>query len=219
MDRSAHAVGISRPGRQRHPGERACGGGPPAGERPADPGVPARHHRSRSAPRDAPVARVSGRHVPEHPAPGRPADLRGDGVVFPVATLWGTFLHASGPLLVGLTVCAVLGGDAAVARIRTARHWSRENAWMAPAALMAIAVPLAALEGTALASQSTECSRSRRGRRRRCSSTPGHRGRRSDRLRPSGLAVRCARRPGARPPRRVGRQRRRPRLARSAPSS
>ena len=28
-------------------------------------------------------------------------------VVFPVATLWGTFLHASGPLLVGLTVCAV----------------------------------------------------------------------------------------------------------------
>jgi hypothetical protein len=75
-------------------------------------------------------------------------------VVFPVATLWGTFLHASGPLLVGLTVCAVLGSDAAVARIRTARHWSRENAWMAPAALLAIAVPLAALEGTALARQS-----------------------------------------------------------------
>ncbi len=75
-------------------------------------------------------------------------------VVFPVATLWGTFLHASGPLLVGLTVCAVLGGDAAVARIRVARRWSRENAWMAPAALLAVAVPLAALEGTALAGQS-----------------------------------------------------------------
>jgi hypothetical protein len=75
-------------------------------------------------------------------------------VVFPVATLWGTFLHASGPLLVGLTVCAVLGGDAAVARIRVARHWSRENAWMAPAALLAVAVPLAALEGAALGAQS-----------------------------------------------------------------
>jgi hypothetical protein len=75
-------------------------------------------------------------------------------IVFPVATLWGTFLHASGPLLVALSICAVLGADAAVARIREWRGWSRENAWLAPASLLAVAVPLAALEGVALANQS-----------------------------------------------------------------
>jgi Dolichyl-phosphate-mannose-protein mannosyltransferase len=75
--------------------------------------------------------------------------------IFPIATLWGTFLHASGPLLAGLTVCAMLGTDAALARLRTWRGWSRQNAWLAPAALLAVAVPLAALEAVSLAAQST----------------------------------------------------------------
>lgn len=68
------------------------------------------------------------------------------GLLFPVATLWGTFLHSAGPLLAGLCVVAALGADALVARMRRARAWSRENAWLASAALLAITVPLAMFE-------------------------------------------------------------------------
>jgi hypothetical protein len=64
-------------------------------------------------------------------------------VAFPVATLWGTFEHASGPLLVGITVSAVVGGDAFVAWLVRRRSWERQNAWMAPAALLAITIPIA----------------------------------------------------------------------------
>ena len=69
-------------------------------------------------------------------------------VLFPVATLWGTFDHAAGPLLVGLAVLAALGADALVAALRNWRHWPRSNAWLAPAALLALAVPLTALQIT-----------------------------------------------------------------------
>ena len=70
------------------------------------------------------------------------------GVVFPVATLWGTFQHASGPLLVALIVFTALGLDGLVARIRRLRGWSRENAWLAPLATLALTVPIAALAVT-----------------------------------------------------------------------
>jgi hypothetical protein len=66
-----------------------------------------------------------------------------DNALFPVATLWGTFLHSSGPLLVGLTVAAVLGVDAIVSRIRELRGWQRSNAWLAPAGLAAVTLLLA----------------------------------------------------------------------------
>ena len=36
-------------------------------------------------------------------------------LLFPVASRWGTYLHASGPFLVGLTATAVLGSDALAA--------------------------------------------------------------------------------------------------------
>jgi hypothetical protein len=70
------------------------------------------------------------------------------GLVFPVATLWGTFQHASGPLLVALVVLAGLGLDALLACIRHLRGWSRENAWLAPLATLALTVPIAALAVT-----------------------------------------------------------------------
>ena len=70
-------------------------------------------------------------------------------LLFPVATLWGTFLHASGPLLAGLAVVAVLGGDALLARISRRRGWARENVVLAPAALLVCAVALLALQLTA----------------------------------------------------------------------
>lgn len=71
-------------------------------------------------------------------------------VLFPVATLWGTFEHAAGPIFVGLIVIAALGGDAFVARVRDSRSWARPNVGMAPAALAALTLAMAAVQiGTA----------------------------------------------------------------------
>ena len=75
---------------------------------------------------------------------------------FPVATLSGTWLHASGPTLVALAALAALGGDAAVARIARLRAWSRQNAWLAPVALLAVALPIALLSVSLVTRQSQE---------------------------------------------------------------
>ena len=74
-------------------------------------------------------------------------------VAFPVATLWGTFEHASGPLLVGLTVAALIGGDAFVAWLVKRRDWQRQNAWLAPTALLALTVPIALFQLVAASRQ------------------------------------------------------------------
>jgi hypothetical protein len=76
-------------------------------------------------------------------------------LLFPVATLWGTFQHASGPLLVGLIVAAVLGVDAVMTRLSTARGWDPVNVIVGPAALIALTLPvtliqLASVRGSAL---------------------------------------------------------------------
>jgi hypothetical protein len=70
-------------------------------------------------------------------------------LLFPVATLWGTFEHAAGPLVIGLIVAAAVGADALVARVRSWRNWPRSNAWLAPAALMLVTLPLTALQVSA----------------------------------------------------------------------
>ena len=66
-------------------------------------------------------------------------------VLFPVATLWGTFEHGAGPLHVGLIVAAVVGMDAFVARVRAWRNWPRANSWLAPAALALATLPITSL--------------------------------------------------------------------------
>ncbi|MGZ6260104.1 MAG: hypothetical protein ACXWN5_04555 [Candidatus Limnocylindrales bacterium] len=68
------------------------------------------------------------------------------GILFPVATLWGTFLHASGPLLVALIVLAGLGLDRFVAQVGRWRHWDKGNAWLAPLLVLALVIPVASLE-------------------------------------------------------------------------
>jgi 4-amino-4-deoxy-L-arabinose transferase-like glycosyltransferase len=73
--------------------------------------------------------------------------------VFPVATLWGTFEHAAGPVLIALTIIALLGADAFVARVRTWRSWPRPNAGMAPAALGALVLTLSVLQITIAGAQ------------------------------------------------------------------
>ncbi len=68
------------------------------------------------------------------------------GLLFPVATLAGTFLHASGPALVALVVVAALATDQVVAAIGAWRGWDKQNAWLAPLLTLALALPLTGLE-------------------------------------------------------------------------
>ncbi|MBA3778982.1 MAG: hypothetical protein H0X16_06765 [Chloroflexi bacterium] len=80
-------------------------------------------------------------------------------LVFPVASAYGTFRHAAGPLLAGLIVTSVLGLDAAVARLGRIRRWERSNAWLGPAIALAAALPLAALQVSVQARQAQELER------------------------------------------------------------
>ena len=66
-------------------------------------------------------------------------------LVFPIATQWGTYQHAAGPMLVALIVLAMLGLDAFVAWVGRRRGWARENAWLAPLAMLVLVLPLAVL--------------------------------------------------------------------------
>ena len=68
------------------------------------------------------------------------------GLLFPVATLAGTFLHASGPALVALVVVAALATDRVVAAIGAWRGWDKQNAWLAPLLTLALALPVTGLE-------------------------------------------------------------------------
>ena len=60
-------------------------------------------------------------------------------LVFPVATTWGTFLHAAGPVQVLLLVSSLVGLDALIARIGRIRGWTRPFAWLGPALTASIA--------------------------------------------------------------------------------
>jgi hypothetical protein len=51
-------------------------------------------------------------------------------LAFPVATTWGTFLHAAGPAHVLLVISALLGLDALIERVGVIRGWTRPVAWL-----------------------------------------------------------------------------------------
>jgi hypothetical protein len=53
-------------------------------------------------------------------------------LVFPVATTWGTFLHAAGPAHVLLVISALLALDALIAAVGRRRGWTKPVAWLAP---------------------------------------------------------------------------------------
>jgi hypothetical protein len=53
-------------------------------------------------------------------------------LVFPVATTWGTFLHAAGPFQVLLVISALLALDALIARVGARLGWTRPVAWLGP---------------------------------------------------------------------------------------
>lgn len=54
-------------------------------------------------------------------------------LIFPVATTWGTFLHAAGAVHVLVIISALLILDGAVQVAGRARGWTRPVAWLAPA--------------------------------------------------------------------------------------
>ncbi len=54
-------------------------------------------------------------------------------LAFPVATTWGTFLHAAGPAHVLLIVSCLLLLDGAIVAIGRRRGWTRPVAWLGPA--------------------------------------------------------------------------------------
>ena len=51
-------------------------------------------------------------------------------LVFPVATTWGTFLHAAGAVHVLLVIAALLGLDATIAWVGRRLGWTRPVAWL-----------------------------------------------------------------------------------------
>lgn len=80
-------------------------------------------------------------------------------LVFPVATLWGTFLHAGGPVHVLLVVSAMAGLDMLVAWVAARRRWGRGSALLAPAAVILFAIPMLFLTITGIGVVSTEAER------------------------------------------------------------
>jgi hypothetical protein len=72
-----------------------------------------------------------------------------DTVVFPVATTWGTFLHAAGPIHVLLIVSALGILDCLIARIGHLRRWTRPVHWLGPtfAIVGSLAMTIALLPG------------------------------------------------------------------------
>jgi hypothetical protein len=61
-------------------------------------------------------------------------------LLFPVATTWGTFLHAAGAIHVLLIVVCLLALDAFIARVGVWRGWTRPVAWLGPTLTIASAV-------------------------------------------------------------------------------
>ena len=64
------------------------------------------------------------------------------GLVFPVSTTWGTFLHAAGSIYALLIVSCLVALDAFIAWVGRLRHWWRPVAWLGPALATAVAIPL-----------------------------------------------------------------------------
>ena len=65
-------------------------------------------------------------------------------LLFPVATTWGTFLHASAAVQVLLIVSALLALDGFIAAVGRRRHWTRPVAWLGPATGIAAGILLTA---------------------------------------------------------------------------
>ena len=77
-------------------------------------------------------------------------------LLFPVATQWGTFLHASGPIQAYLIVPAALLLDRLIERVGGFRGWTRPVAWLGPALLLAVTLPIAVLSVSTFGAQARD---------------------------------------------------------------
>ncbi|HLO36604.1 MAG TPA: hypothetical protein VK194_10995 [Candidatus Deferrimicrobium sp.] len=82
------------------------------------------------------------------------------GLLFPVSTTWGTFLHAAGAVHVLLVISALLALDRLIVAVGRRRGWTRPVAWLAPAltasgALLFSAVLLPSFGGGSVATERT----------------------------------------------------------------
>jgi hypothetical protein len=75
---------------------------------------------------------------------------------FPVATTWGTFLHAAGPVQVLLLASCLLGLDALIVRVGRWRDWTRPVAWLGPMLVAATAVPVLLVSVASIAGVATD---------------------------------------------------------------
>ena len=80
-------------------------------------------------------------------------------LVFPVATLSGTYLHAAGATLALLAVCCVAALDGLVVLVGRLRHWTRPVAWLGPAFAIAAIAPLCFVTVHSIASQADDTRR------------------------------------------------------------
>ncbi|HXG39545.1 MAG TPA: hypothetical protein VNJ28_01250 [Candidatus Limnocylindrales bacterium] len=80
-------------------------------------------------------------------------------LVFPVATTWGTFLHAAGPVHVLLIVAALVALDRLIARAGAVRGWTRPVAWLGPALTVTASAALTAVMMPAFGGQSRDTER------------------------------------------------------------
>ncbi|MEO8463113.1 MAG: hypothetical protein ABI555_07860 [Chloroflexota bacterium] len=61
-------------------------------------------------------------------------------LLFPVSTLWGTFLHAAAAVQVLLVLSALLALDGLIAAVGRRRSWTRPVAWLGPGAGIAAGI-------------------------------------------------------------------------------
>jgi len=77
-------------------------------------------------------------------------------LAFPVATRWGTFLHAAGPVHVLLLVACIRALDVGIAQLGRRLGWTRPVAWLGPLLVVAVATPLMLLSVATLGNLARE---------------------------------------------------------------
>ncbi len=77
-------------------------------------------------------------------------------LMFPVATLSGTFLHSAGAVFALLALSCLLAFDGLIVRIGRIRHWTKPVAWIGPGLAIAAILPLMFVTVQTVARQSND---------------------------------------------------------------
>ena len=81
------------------------------------------------------------------------------GLLFPVSTTWGTFLHAAGAIQVLLVISALVGLDALIGQVGVWRGWTRPVAWLGPVLTVGSALLFSVVVVPGYGQQSTDVAR------------------------------------------------------------